>query len=113
MTDDQAAAAQDTAYTEVEGALLADADDDVTSGPGGLSVRGDLFAVRSPDGDLVVDLPEARARDLVERGAAEAFDDVPVAAKGAWVLVRELDTWVELATEAHQFVGEPSVGRDS
>lgn len=105
--------AQDTAYVDVEGALLADADADVRSGPGGLSVDGVVFALRSPDGDLVVDLPEARFRELAERGVAVPFDDVPLQAKGVWALVQDTEDWVELATEAHQFVGEPAVGRDS
>lgn len=96
----------------VKAELLADEDDDVVDGPDGLTVKGALFAFETEDGRVVVDLPVARADDLVERGVAERFDsDRP--AHGAWVAVADSDDWLELATEAHQFVGEPAVGRDS
>lgn len=108
MTD-----AEDSAYVDVEGALLADPDADVRSGPGGLTVGDRLFAFRAPGGGLVVDLPQARADDLAARDVAEPFETAPVAARGAWVVVRDLEDWPELADEAHRFVGEPAVGRDS
>lgn len=106
MSDD----AKDTAWVEVEGALLGDADDDVTSTDEGLLVKGVRFAFRSGDA-VVVDLPEQRAADLVERGVGARFDGE--GAKGAWVAVEDAEDWAELATEAHQFVGEPAVGHDS
>lgn len=100
------------AFDLVKGELLADEDDDVTDGPDGLMVKGALFASESEDGLLLVDLPEQRAADLVTRGVAErAAEGRP--AKGTWVSVADSDDWLELATEAHQFVGEPAVGRDS
>lgn len=96
----------------VKGELLADPDDDVVDGPEGLTVKGALFAYESGDGPLVVDLPEQRAADLVQRGVAESVSgDRP--AKGRWVSIADADDWLEMATEAHQFVGEPAVGRDS
>jgi hypothetical protein len=99
------------AFDLVKGELLADPDDDVVDGPEGLTVKGVLFAFES-DGRLHVDLPEHRAADLVSRDVAE-----PVAgdraAKGRWVAVAATDDWLELAGEAHQFVGEPAVGRQS
>jgi hypothetical protein len=100
------------AFDLVKGELLADEDDDVTETPEGLAVKGTLFAYESEDGRLVVDLPTARAADLVERGIAERHPgDRP--AHGAWVAVADSEDWLELAGEAHQFVGEPAVGRDS
>jgi hypothetical protein len=100
------------AFDLVKGELLADEDADVVDGPEGLLVKGALFAAQSEDGRLLVDLPTSRAADLVERGIAEpAADGRP--AKGRWVSIGETDDWLELATEAHQFVGEPAVGRQS
>lgn len=92
--------------------LLNDPDLDVSLTATGLHVRGRLFAYVDA-GSLVVDLPEARAADLVGRDVA-----APVAAgraepKGAWVSIDDSDDWPELAAEAHQFVGEPAVGKDS
>lgn len=95
----------------VKGELLADPDDDVVDGPEGLMVKGDLFALES-EGSLEVDLPQQRAEDRIARGIAEAATtDRP--AKGRWVSVADSADWLELATEAHQFVGEPAVGRQS
>jgi hypothetical protein len=100
------------AFDLVKGELLADPDDDVVDGPEGLTVKGALFAFEPEEGRVVVDLPEQRAADLIERGVAEpAETDTP--AKGRWVAVTDSEDWLELATEAHQFVGEPAVGRDS
>jgi hypothetical protein len=92
--------------------LLEDPDLDVSVTATGLHVHGRLFAYL--DGtDLVVDLPAQRADDLVEREVAS-----PVAAgrsepKGAWVRIADAEDWPELASEAHQFVGEPAVGKES
>jgi len=99
-------------FDAVKGELLADADDDVTDGSDGLLVKGELFAYETPEGAVVVDLPQQRAADLVERGVGEAVEGSR-AAKGRWVAVADPEDWLELATEAHQFVGEPAVGRDS
>ena len=98
------------AFADVAFALQADPDDDVTQDGDRLLVRGRVFA-RLDGGRLVVDLPAARAEDLMSRGVATrgSGDD----ARGAWVAVEDEADWLELATEAHQFVGEPAVGRDS
>ena len=104
--------AQDRAWAEVETALLADPDDDVRSTDLGLIVNGSVFACRGDGGDLVVDLPEGRARDLVERGIGREHA-TELHPKGAWVLIDDPEDWQELASEAHAFVGEPEVGRDS
>ncbi len=91
--------------------LLADADD-VLDGPDGLSAKGVLFAFEPQEGRLVVDLPDARARDLIARGIGEPAESAHPA-KGRWVAVTDTADWVELATEAHQFVGERPVGGQS
>lgn len=99
------------AFVDLEGALLSDPDDDVAVDGDRFTVKGTLFAFR--DGDaLVVDLPPQRAGDLLDRDVATPEDGGPEA-KGRWVRVADREDWVELATEAHQFVGEPAVGRDS
>src|SRR5438874_1788309 len=106
MTD-----AADNAFTDLAFALREDPDHDVTVEPGRLLVHGRVFA--RLDGEaLVVDLAQARADDLVTRGIAAAASGDP-APSGAWVAITDTEDWTELATEAHQFVGEPAVGRDS
>ena len=103
--------ASDRAFSHVADALLIDADDDVRLEGGALSVKGRVFA--RLDGDrLVVDLPSPRAADLVERGIASSASGTE-AALGTWVGIDEAEDWIELAGEAHQFVGEPPVGRQS
>jgi hypothetical protein len=92
--------------------LLQDPDLDVSVTATGLHVRGVLFAYLD-DGDLVADLPEPRARDLVAREVAAPVAAGRAEAKGAWVRVADPEDWPELAAEAHQFVGEPAVGMDS
>lgn len=100
----------DTRWIRVQGALLDDPDDDVTATDDALLVRGTRFAF--VDGDaLVVDLPSARADDLVDRGVGTRHD--ADGARGVWVAVDDPEDWEELASEAHGFVGEPAVGRDS
>lgn len=95
----------------VAGALAADPDDDVTSEGERLLVHGRVFAFL--DGDhIVVDLPASRAEDLVGRDVA-ADATGPSAARGRWVAIADPEDWAELATEAHQFVGEPAVGGES
>ena len=73
---------------------------------------GALLAAARVGGWLGGAVRTTRGADLIERGVAEPADtDHP--AKGRWVAVTETGDWLELATEAHQFVGEPAVGRDS
>ncbi|MEP6843982.1 MAG: hypothetical protein ABJA11_10690 [Pseudolysinimonas sp.] len=102
--------ASDHAFTAVSDALLSDADDDVTLEGSQLSVKGTVFA-RLDEGELLVNLPATRAADLVSRGIASTAD--APAAVGAWVSIHDVENWIELASEAHQFVGEPPVGRQS
>jgi hypothetical protein len=77
----------------------------------GLAVNGSLFAFPLED-QLVVALPAARAADLVSRDVAVAHS-ADASAGGTWVRIDALDLWSELASEAHTFVGEPAVGRQS
>jgi hypothetical protein len=99
------------AFDDLARALVADPDDDVTVDGTSLLVKGAPFAVL--DGSvLVVDLPSARADDLVQRDVA-APAERPTSAKGRWVAVGDVENWGELAGEAHQHVGEPAVGGDS
>ncbi|HEV7813014.1 MAG TPA: hypothetical protein VGO99_08595 [Leifsonia sp.] len=107
MTDDSA-----QAFDKLASQLLEDPDDDVALTSRGLHVHGKLFAWLD-DGDLVVDLPPDRAGDLVERGVGAPAADPVVAPKGAWVRIGDSEDWPELASESHQFVGEPAVGRES
>ena len=101
----------DRAFTAVSDVLLSDPDDDVQLDGRRLSVRGAVFARLEGD-ELLVDLPTARAADLVARGIAGRVDG-DVTAVGAWVAIHDSENWAELAGEAHQFVGEPPVGRQS
>ncbi|MCU1528023.1 MAG: hypothetical protein JWP75_1786 [Frondihabitans sp.] len=86
-------------------------EDGVTVGPTGLVVHGKLFAFLEDD-DLVVEVPEARARDLVSRGVAQRFRSEGHPSR-KWVRVSDRQLWDELAHEAHEYVGEPAVGGQS
>ena len=100
----------DRAFSSVSDALLGDPDDDVRLDGTRLTVKGSVFA-RLEGEELLVALPPARAADLVSRGiASPASGD---GGNGAWVSIHDVENWVELAGEAHQFVGEPPVGRQS
>jgi len=101
----------DRAFAAVTDALLSDPDDDVRVDGAQLSVKGTVFARLDGD-ELLVDLPVARAADLVVRGIASRAAG-GVVAIGEWVSIHDVENWVELAGEAHQFVGEPPVGRQS
>ncbi|GAB3576797.1 hypothetical protein GCM10027406_10100 [Leifsonia lichenia] len=108
MTD----ASPNVAFDLLATRLLEDPDDDVVATEKGLHVHGKLFAFL--DGDtLVLDLPASRALDLVDRGVASLASGGVVDARGSWVGIADVEDWPELASEAHQFVGEPPVGRDS
>ena len=89
--------------------LLNDPDDDVELTDDGLRVHGSLFAFVDGD-DLVVRLSPERSDDLEQRGIATAYSG---AAGERWVVVGDRELWSELASEAHAFVGEPPVGRQS
>lgn len=100
------------AYDLLTSQLLNDPDLDVSVTVTGLHVRGELFAYLD-EGDLVVDLPRSRAADLVARGVASSVAAGRIEPKGSWVAISDAEDWPELASEAHQFVGEPAVGMDS
>lgn len=107
MSDDA-----DRTYDAVSRELLMDEDYDVDLTPDGLLVRGRLFAFLDGE-DLVVELPEERSADLQARGIAVPFQGTLGGPSRNWVRVGDLQLWSELAREAHQFVGEPPVGRQS
>ena len=107
MTTDAAAQAYDSLTTE----LAEDEDYDVDIAVDGLVVHGRLFAFLEGD-DLVVELPETRAKDLKERGVAYAFRTAGHPTRD-WVRVSDRQLWSELARESHTFVGEPAVGGES
>lgn len=100
------------AYEAVTRELLMDEDYDVDLTPDGLLVKGRLFAFLDGD-DLVVELPEGRSADLRERGVAAPFHSTKGGDSRNWVRVSDVQLWSELAREAHEFVGEPPVGRQS
>lgn len=92
--------------------LQNDPDNDVTVSGSHLLVHGHVFATLSQADLLEVVLPAARAVDLIQRGiAADVPRESPVG--GAWVGVADTADWLELATEAHDFIGEPRVGGKS
>jgi len=93
--------------------LVASLSDDeaVTIVPEGLVVHDKLFAFVEGD-DLVVEVSEARAFDLTERGVAEPFTSEGHPSR-KWVRVSDQQLWPELTREAHEFVGEPPVGGES
>ena len=77
----------------------------------GLVIHDKLFAFVDGD-DLVVEVTEARAADLTERGVAEAFSSEGHPSR-KWVRVTDQQLWPELTREAHEYVGEPAVGGES
>lgn len=99
------------AYRELTLAMRADEDYDVAVTDKGLLVRGKLFAYLDGD-DLVVEVSETRAKDLLERGVADVYI-TNVGPSPRWVRVSDLQLWPELAREAHTYVGEPPVGGES
>lgn len=95
------------AYDDLALELTQDPDDDVTSTDDGLLVKGRRFAFLEGD-RLVLRLPGDRVDDLLARGLARKH-----AEGDGWVAVPDVELWSELAEEAHAFVGEPPVGRQS
>jgi hypothetical protein len=91
--------------------LAKDLDADVTVTSDGLEVHGRLFAFLHDDG-AAVDLDPRRAAELIARNIASPCTTGKPAA-GQWVIVDDWEDWAELASEAHAFVGEPHVGRQS
>ena len=102
----------DRTYDAVTRELLMDEDYDVDLTPDGLLVHAKLFAFLDGD-DLIVELSEARSADLRTRGVAEPFSGAHGGPSRNWVRVSDRQLWSELAREAHTYVGEPPVGRQS
>lgn len=101
-------AATSRVFGDIAIELQNDPDNDVTvSGPQ-LRANGRPFAELTERG-LEILLPSVRAADLVRRGIAAIVPREGIAG-GAWVAVGDTSNWLELATEAHDFVGEPRVG---
>jgi hypothetical protein len=86
-------------------------EDGVTVVDDQLLVHGTVFVFLSED-DLVVDLPAARASDLVERGMGTRYKLDGVKSRDL-VRVSDRSLWSELTREAHEYVGEPPVGGQS
>ena len=85
--------------------------DGVTVDADGLRVHGTVFAFVHGD-ILVVDVPAARASDLVEREQGTRFRLDGVKSRDL-VSVSDRSLWSELTREAHEYVGEPPVGGQS
>ena len=105
MTSSRAAEAYENLVLEFQ------EEEGVTVSDDGLLVHGTVFAFPSGD-DLVVDLPAARASDLVQRGMGTRFTLGGVKSRDL-VSVGDLSLWSELTREAHEYVGEPPVGGQS
>jgi hypothetical protein len=104
MTSSRAAEAYENLVLEFQ-------DEDGVTVDDGLLVHGTVFAFLSGD-DLVVDLPSARASDLVEREQGMRYRLDGVKSRDL-VSVSDLSLWSELTREAHEYVGEPPVGGQS
>jgi hypothetical protein len=71
-----------------------------------LSVNGKIFAMLGRGSSLVVKLPKARVDELVNLGKGKHFDPSHGRLMKEWVAVEVgAAPWVELAEEAHRFVG--------
>lgn len=75
-------------------------------GSGALKVNGKIFAMMSSRGEFVVKLPKARVDQLVRSGQGHYFDPGHGRLMKEWIAMPDGQTsWVELAQEAHRFVG--------
>ena len=75
-----------------------------------LRIRNSIFAMLSSSEAFVVKLPRRRIDQLVEAGEGDPFDPGHGRLMKEWLALRpnsSLD-WVELATEAMEFVGSKS-----
>jgi TfoX/Sxy family transcriptional regulator of competence genes len=74
-------------------------------GANGLKVRGKLFALFT-QGTLVVKLPRARVEELVAAKVGKPFDPGHGRLMKEWLAVASpRASWVDLAREAHRYVG--------
>jgi hypothetical protein len=75
-------------------------------GSGALKVEGKIFAMISSKGEFVVKLPAYRVDELVRDGMGQHFDPGRGKKMKEWLaLSGKPEMWIELATEACQFVG--------
>jgi hypothetical protein len=74
-------------------------------GSNGLKVNGKLFVLFT-QGTLVVKLPKERVSALVSSGVGEPFDPGHGRLMKEWLKITHgKASWVDLALEAHRFVG--------
>jgi hypothetical protein len=77
-------------------------------GSGALKVDGNIFAMISSKDEFVVKLPAHRVDELVRDrdGTAQRFDPGRGKKMNEWIALNgKPEMWIELATEARQFVG--------
>jgi hypothetical protein len=75
-------------------------------GSGALKVEGKIFAMISSKREFVVKLPAYRVDELVRDGTGQHFDPGRGKKMKEWLaLSGKPEMWIELATEARQFVG--------
>ena len=103
--------AVDTAFRKVVEAFDSDSRVHVGEGKGfgkgALKVEGKIFAMISSKGEFVVKLPTKRADELVNTGDGSYFDPGHGRLMKQWVVLPPRKTsWIEIAKEAHRFVGE-------
>jgi len=76
-------------------------------GKGALKIEGKIFAMISSKGEFVVKLPAKRADELVKTGEGSYFDLGHGRLMKQWVVLPlGKISWVEIAKEAHRFVGD-------
>src|SRR5262245_39043863 len=109
--DDSAAA--DPRFAPVVAALASKRDVTRESrrgfGSGALKVNGKIFAMITPHAEFVVKIPKARVDELVNQRIGERFEPGPGRIMKEWLaLDGHPELWIDLATEAYQFVkGKP------
>ena len=69
----------------------------------GLKVNGKIFAM-TVRGELVVKVPAAQARGLVEGGSGRPFEPRPGRAMKEWVVVADDGDWPALIADAYAYV---------
>jgi hypothetical protein len=75
-------------------------------GSGALKVNDKIFAMMTPAEKFVVKLPKVRVDALVAEGMGARFEPGPGRVMKEWLVVESATAdWVELAKEAHKFVG--------
>jgi hypothetical protein len=76
-------------------------------GSAALKVDGRIFAMMSSNAEFVVKLPARRVAELVRDGIGRNFDPGSGKKMKEWLALRaKQEMWIQLATEARQFVGD-------